>query len=141
VAAPSRNSTLGHSISEDAAPVVVDAAGEASLAEPPVKNDVTRLVNEPSEDAAGGAVAAGVLLLLVVPLSEEHAATVDAAVTTPISGCHIRRQLRDEFSARFSASGGSGSDHAKNPVRAMPALLPVPEPAAQKSESPSARRA
>ena len=73
-----------------------------------MKNDVTRLVKEPSEDAEGVAVAAGALLPPVEPLSEEHAATVAATVAAPTAGRQMRRSAFMGPVRAFVMGGGTG---------------------------------
>jgi hypothetical protein len=71
----------------------VEGGGEPSAPDPPVKKDLTRLVNDPSEDAAGpGVAAAGSgAALPVKPPQVEHAATDTATVARPASGGKSRR--------------------------------------------------
>jgi hypothetical protein len=107
-----------------AADIGDDGAGEASVVDPPVKNDVTRLVNELSEDAAGGVVAAGAPPLVVVPLSDEHAASVAATVAAPAAGRQMRRSVFIGAVRGFVSGGGTGG--ADRGLRLVAAVMRKP---------------
>jgi hypothetical protein len=139
VAAPWRYSTLGHSISDDAAAPVVDDddEGELSFPESPEKKDFTRLVNDPSEGAWAVATAGSGAALPPVKLpSEEHPATLAATVATPARGATARVQPRS--SGRMGLRGRVGRELEVCGLRLVASIMLKPCQSSGRLQTPPA---